>query len=127
MRKNWLAAAWAHWFRANPLVPDAAFQGTGEPFPGHWRRFPEPWPGAPAGEPDADGRTAQHHAAAEAAFAGLPAPWRRVVVARYLARRGDRQVAADLGLTVKQVRDILARARAAVRDELDQARTDGPR
>jgi hypothetical protein len=46
---------------------------------------------------------------------------------RYLARRGDRQVAADLGLTVEQVRDILARARAAVRDELDQARTDGPR
>lgn len=35
MRKNWLAAAWAHWFRARPLVPDAAFQGTNEPYPGH--------------------------------------------------------------------------------------------
>jgi hypothetical protein len=44
MRKNWLAAAWAHGFRAKPLVPDAAFQATNEPYPGHWRRFPQPWP-----------------------------------------------------------------------------------
>lgn len=127
MRKNWLAAAWAHWFRAKPLVPDAAFQGTNEPYPGHWRRFPEPWPSAPAGEPDADARTTRHRAAVEAAFAGLPALWRHVVLARFLMRRDDQQVAADLGLTVKQLRDILARARAAVRDELDRVRTDGSR
>lgn len=127
MRKNWLAAAWAHWFRARPLVPDAAFQGTNEPYPGHWRRFPELWPGAPAGEPDADARTTRHHAAVEAALAGLPALWRHVVLARCLARRDDQQVAADLGLTVKQLRDILARARAAVRDELDRGRTDSSR
>jgi RNA polymerase sigma-70 factor (ECF subfamily) len=125
MRKNWLAAAWAHRFRAKPLVPDAAFQGTNEPYPGHWRRFPEPWASAPAGEPDA--RTTRRNAAVEAAFAGLPGPWRQVVLARYLARSDDRQVAADLGLTVKQVRDILARARAALRDEIDRARTGGPR
>ena len=127
MRKNWLAAAWAHLFRARPLVPDAAVQGRNEPYPGHWRRFPEPWPSAPAGEPDADARTTQHHAAAEAAFAGLPALWRHVVLARCLARCDDQQVAADFGLTVKQVRDSLARARAAVRDELDRVRTDGSR
>jgi DNA-directed RNA polymerase specialized sigma24 family protein len=60
-------------------------------------------------------------------FAGLPPLWRHVVLARHLARCDDQQVAADLGLTVKQVRDILARARAAARDELDRARTDGPR
>jgi len=127
MRKNWLAAAWAHWFRVKPLVPDAAFQGTNEPYPGHWRRFPEPWPGAPVGEPDADARTTRHRAGLEASFAGLPALWRHVVLAHYLARRDNQQVATDLGLTVKQVRDILARARAAVRDELDRAWTDGPR
>jgi DNA-directed RNA polymerase specialized sigma24 family protein len=46
---------------------------------------------------------------------------------RYLARGDDPQVAADLGLTVAQVHDILARARAAVRDQLDRARTDGSR
>jgi RNA polymerase sigma-70 factor, ECF subfamily len=108
-------------------VPDAAFQGTNEPYPGHWRRFPESWPSAPTGEPGAHARTTQHHAAVEAAFTGLPALWRHVILARYLARCDDQQAAADLGLTVKQVRDILARARAAVRDELDQARTAGPR
>jgi RNA polymerase sigma-70 factor (ECF subfamily) len=127
MRKNWLAAAWAHWFRAKPLVPDAAFQGTNEPYPGHWRQFPEAWPSAPTGEADADARTTQRHAAVEAAFAALPALWRHVVLACYLAGGDDEVAAADLGLTVKQVRDILARARAAVRDELDRARTDDPR
>ena len=50
-----------------------------------------------------------------------------MVLARYLARRDDQQVAADLGLTVKQMRDILARARVALRDEIDRARTGGPR
>jgi RNA polymerase sigma-70 factor, ECF subfamily len=126
MRKNWLAAAWAHWFRANPLVPDAAFQGPNEPYPGHWRRFPEPWLGPPGGERDAEAQ-AQHHAAVQAASAGLPALWRRTVLARCEARRDDQRVAADLGLTVKQMRDILARARAAVRDELGRGRPGGPR
>jgi RNA polymerase sigma-70 factor, ECF subfamily len=126
MRKNWLAAAWAHWFRAKPLVPDEAFQGRNEPYPGHWRRFPEPWPGAQGGERDAEAQ-AQHHAAVQAASAGLPALWRRTVLARCVARRGDQRAAADLGLTVKEMRDILARARAAVRDELDRSRTGGPR
>ena len=118
MRKNWLAAAWAHWFRAEPLVPDAAFQDETEPYPGHWRRFPDPWPSATAAAP---------HAEVEAAFAELPELWRHVVLVRYLARGDDPQVAADLGLTVAQVHDILARARAAVRDQLDRARTDGSR
>lgn len=125
MRKNWLAAAWAHRFRAKPLVPDKAFQGPNEPYPGHWRRFPEPWPDAPGGERAAESQT-QHRAAVQAASAGLPALWRRTVLARCVAR-DDQRAAADLGLTVKQLRDILARARAAVRDELDRGRTGGPR
>jgi RNA polymerase sigma-70 factor (ECF subfamily) len=126
MRKNWLSAAWAHWFRAEPLVPDAAFQDETEPYPGHWRRFPDPWPSATTAGPH--GQTqAQRHAEVEAAFAELPELWRHVVLVRYLARGDDPQVAADLGLTVDQVRDILARARAAVRDRLDRIRTDGPR
>jgi len=127
MKKNWLSAAWAHWFRAEPLVPEAAFQGASEPYPGHWRRFPDPWPSATAGGPDARARAAQRRADVEAAFAGLPQLWRHVVLARYLARGDDPQVAADLGLTVPQVHDILARARAAVRDQLDRTQTDGPR
>jgi RNA polymerase sigma-70 factor, ECF subfamily len=127
MRKNWLAAiTWGHRFRARPLVPDAAFQDASEPYPGHWRRFPAPWPATPVAT-QATAPPAWQRAALRAALAGLPGPWRRVVAARAAAGGGDRQAAADLGLTVKQERDILARARAAVRDQLDQAAADGPR
>ena len=123
MRKNWLAAAWGRAFRAEPLVPDAAFQDASEPYPGHWRRFPAPWPAAR----DAGQRPPRLRAAAAAALAGLPGPWRLVVAARAAAGGDDQQAARELGLTVRQERDLLARARAAVRDRLDQARTEGSR
>jgi RNA polymerase sigma-70 factor (ECF subfamily) len=127
MRKNWLASAWDRWFRAEPLVPDAAFQDASEPYPGHWRRFPEPWPAAPATGPGAAVPPNLAARGAQAALAGLPGPWRRVVTARDAVDGDDQRVAADLGLTAKQERDTLARARAAVRDQLDQARPDGSR
>jgi RNA polymerase sigma-70 factor, ECF subfamily len=127
MRKNWLAAGWAQWFRAKPLVPDAAFQDATEPYPGHWRRFPEPWPAAPTGRPSPQARTAEQQMALDAALTRLPPLWRRVVTAHDVTGRADQQVADELGLTLEQERDILARARAAVRDQLDRTQTDGPR
>jgi RNA polymerase sigma-70 factor (ECF subfamily) len=127
MRKNWLAAAWGRRFRAEPLVPDAAFQDASEPYPGHWRRFPEPWPATPVAGQGMAVPPPWQRAALRAALAGLPGPWRRVLAARAAARGDDQKVAEDLGLTARQERDLLARARAAVRDQLDQARTDGPR
>jgi RNA polymerase sigma-70 factor, ECF subfamily len=127
MRKNWLAAGWTQWFRAKPLVPDAAFQDATEPYPGHWRRFPEPWPAAPADRPGPQARTAEQQMALAAALTGLPPLWRRVVTAHDVTGRADQQVADELGLTLEQERDILARARAAVRDQLDRTQTDGPR
>ncbi len=30
-----------------PTVDPDAFQGADEPYPGHWRSFPEPWPSRP--------------------------------------------------------------------------------
>lgn len=126
MRKNWLAAVWAHRFRARPVVPDDAFQGAAEPYPGHWRQSPGPWPAAPAGRPGAEVRTPGQQAALDSALARLPELWRRVVTERDAARRDDQQVADNLGLTRGQERDILARARAAVRDRLDRTRADGP-
>jgi RNA polymerase sigma-70 factor (ECF subfamily) len=127
MRKNWLAAAWMRCFCAEPLVPDTAFEGAAEPYPGHWRRFPERWPATLAGRPNAKARTPEQQAALEAALAGLPDRWRRVVLAHDAARRADQQVADDLDLTLGQERDILARARAELRKRLDQAQSDGPR
>ena len=117
MRKNWLgrgeantvrwATARARFFRA-PLVPDQAFQNEDEPYPDHWRRLPQPWePGVAT------------PGALETALAELPEAWRRVVLRRDRDGVDDADVAAELGLTVEQERDVLARARAALRDRLD--------
>jgi RNA polymerase sigma-70 factor, ECF subfamily len=127
MRKNWLAAAWARWFRPKPLVPDAAFQDATEPYPGHWRRFPESWPAAPTGRPGPQARTAEQQMALDAALTGLPQLWRRLVTAHDVTGRADQQLADELGLTLEQERDLLARARAAVRDQLERMQTDDPR
>jgi RNA polymerase sigma-70 factor, ECF subfamily len=109
-------ATGARWFRPRPLVPDAAFQDADEPYPGHWRRLPLPWP------PGLGGR-----AAVQAALDALPATWREVLLRRDVAGEDDRRVAAELGLTAEQERDVLARARAALRARLDAgAPTDGP-
>jgi DNA-directed RNA polymerase specialized sigma24 family protein len=123
MKKNWLAraeantarnglrrlaAAWARGFRQRPVVPDSAFQQTGEPNPGHWRRFPDRWP--PAGP--------EHRAAAQAALDQLPDTWRHVLLGRDVLGHTDAQVASELGLSVEQVRDILTNARAVVREHL---------
>ena len=126
MRKNWLFYLWSHWFRTRPLVPDAEFQTGCEAYPGHWRRFPEPWPDANA-EPAGGQRVSELSDAVDAALGELPSFWRRVLIARGLAAGDDRRVAAQFGLTLRQERDILARARAAVHDRLDGIRTGGRR
>lgn len=124
MRKNWLAgaetnsirngarrvaAAWARRFRQRPLVPDEAFQDQDEPYPRHWRRFPDQWP--------ATGPV--QRAAAQAALDELPDTWRRVLMGRDVRGRSDVQVASELNLSLDQERDILTEARAAVRARLD--------
>ena len=104
-----VGAAGARWFRARPLVPDAAFQDPAEPYPGHWRRFPTPWPAG----------LRPQHAALRAALDELPDAWREVLLRHDVVGDDDDRVATALGLTVEQERDVLARARAAVRDRLD--------
>jgi RNA polymerase sigma-70 factor (ECF subfamily) len=124
MRRNWLGlgAVWARRFRPRPLVPDAAFQDAAEPYPGHWRRFPAAW-ASPSSAQDA----ALEDPVLRAALDELPGTWRRVLLARDATGRTDTEVAAELGLTVAEERAILTRARAAVRDRLDDVQsTEGP-
>jgi RNA polymerase sigma-70 factor (ECF subfamily) len=123
MRKNGLARleantvahgvrAWAgRWFRRRPVVPDSAFQDPSEPYPGHWREFPQEWPEPVTGDQLRE------------ALATLPHTW-RVVLLRHDGPSGhtaDDAVAAESGLSVAQERDILTAARAALRDALDAA------
>jgi RNA polymerase sigma-70 factor (ECF subfamily) len=123
MRKNGLARLEANtiargvraragrWFRRRPVVPDSAFQDPSEPYPGHWREFPQEWPEPVTGDQLRE------------ALATLPHTW-RVVLLRHDGPSGhtaDDAVAAESGLSVAQERDILTAARAALRDALDAA------
>ena len=99
-------ARWARWFRRASPVPDSAFQGSDEPYPGHWRHWPEPWPPA---------------------LDELPVMWRAVVHRRDVAGRPSEDVADELGITVEQQRRILTMARAALRDRLADLLSRGDR
>jgi RNA polymerase sigma-70 factor, ECF subfamily len=128
-----MGAVLGRWFRAQPLVEDSAFQPDREAYPGHWRRFPHPWRATSTLT-----STPATRSTVLAALEELPGTWRTVLLRHDSAdaEKGDGVVAADidssvaaeLGLTVEQERDILARARAALRDKLDGAlRKAGPR
>jgi RNA polymerase sigma-70 factor, ECF subfamily len=111
--RNRFARWTARWFAPTPTVAASRFQDAGEPFPRHWRRFPTPWPTADAADP-----------ALQAALAGavdeLPATWREVVIARDGLGRAAADVSARLGLTPRQQRAILTRARALLRERIAQ-------
>ena len=115
-------ARWtARWFDRTPSVPEAAFQGPDEPYPRHWRRFPEPWTSAELADPAVSGALA-------AAVDELPQTWRAVVVARDALGQDPAEVSARLGLTAQQQRAVLNRARAMLRQRLAERLTrDGDR
>jgi RNA polymerase sigma-70 factor, ECF subfamily len=113
-------ARWSRWFRRSSPVPDSEFQGPGEPYPDHWRHFPEPWPAAFAA--DAGVRRRLREALNE-----LPATWRAVIRRRDLAGQSGEDVARELGITVEQQRSILTMARAALRDQLANLFSRGAR
>jgi RNA polymerase sigma-70 factor, ECF subfamily len=101
----------ARWFAPTPTVPASRFQDTGEPFPRHWRRFPEPWAIIDPSDPAVRDALA-------AAIEELPATWREVVIARDGLGRDAGEVSERLGLTPRQQRAILNRARASLRERL---------
>ena len=99
---------------------DGLFQGSDDPYPGHWRQNPVPWPAGLTG--DAAARRHLHDALGE-----LPPPWRAVVRSRDVAGRDAAEVAAGLGLTPGQEQRILNQARAALRDALSRLAVQDPR
>ena len=104
-------ARWSRWFPRTGPVDDSEFQGPDEPYPRHWRRFPDPWPPVSA----VDGAVRRR---LQAAVDQLPATWRAVVRQRDVAGRDPEHVADDLGISIEQQRKILNQARAALRDQL---------
>jgi RNA polymerase sigma-70 factor (ECF subfamily) len=101
----------ARWLAPTPTVPESRFREAGEPFPRHWRRFPEPWAMLDPADPGVADTLA-------AAVEELPATWREVVIARDALGRDAVDVSERLGLTPRQQRAILNRARARLRERL---------
>lgn len=111
---------WTRWFRRASPVDGRLFQDPGDPYPGHWRRSPDPWP---AGFTTGDtAREQLRHALAE-----LPPLWRAVVEARDITGQDAASVAAELGLTAGQEQQILNQARAALRTSLASRAGQDPR
>jgi RNA polymerase sigma-70 factor (ECF subfamily) len=104
-------APWVRWFPEAPAVDDARFQDADDPFPRHWREFPDPWPSVDPAYPAV--RTTLGDT-----IRGLPNAWRAVVRLRDVEKRSAAEVSDDLGLTVEQQRAMLNRARAVLRERL---------
>jgi len=109
--RNRFARWTARWFAPTPTVADSQFQHAGEPYPRHWRRFPARWPTADAADPALSAALAD-------AVDELPATWREVVIARDGLGCDADDVSARLGLTARQQRAILTRARALLRERI---------
>jgi RNA polymerase sigma-70 factor, ECF subfamily len=97
-----------------PPVDREQFQDDTEPYPGHWRDTPVPWPYLDRADP-------VFLAVVEAGLAVLPDTWAGAVRGHDVEGRTEAEVAADLGVTVAQLRDLLNRARAMLREHLAHA------
>jgi RNA polymerase sigma-70 factor (ECF subfamily) len=98
-----------------PTVDGSRFQGSGDRYPGHWRRFPDAWPSA---ESEALSREVER--TIEAAVAVLPARQRVVITLRDVNGYSSGEVCDILDITAANQRVLLHRARAAVREQLGQ-------
>lgn len=100
----------------DPTVDPARFQGEGEPFPGGWRQFPDPWPSSPEGAYLA----AETRGVLRAALERLPERQRTVMALRDVHGYGADEVCDLLDLSPGNQRVLLHRARAAVRHDLER-------
>ena len=119
-------AWWSRWFPPATTVDPDRFQGEGDPYPDHWKRFPEPWPEIPLSEESGRPGSATGASASvrlKAALAELPEPWRRVVVLRDVEGASPEQVANEVGLTAEHQNDVLNRARELLRQALGRSLT----
>jgi RNA polymerase sigma-70 factor (ECF subfamily) len=97
-----------------PTVDPARFQGPDEPFPGHWRELPVPWPA-----PEDATLAAETRALVGAAVAELPERQRVVLTLRDVQGYAADEVCSILGITPTYQRVLLHRARAHVRGRLE--------
>ena len=93
-----------------PTVDPARFRGADDPYPGHWKVFPAPWPSA-----ESDLLSREALGAIQDALAMLPARQRIVITLRDVEGYDCDEVCTLLDITPANQRVLLHRARAAVR------------
>jgi RNA polymerase sigma-70 factor, ECF subfamily len=98
-----------------PTVDPARFQGPADPYPGHWREFPEPWP-----TPEQHALTTETRAVLTTAVDRLPERQRTVILLRDVAGYAAAEVCSILEVSEANQRVLLHRARAFVRAELER-------
>jgi RNA polymerase sigma-70 factor, ECF subfamily len=100
---------------AGATVDPARFQGPGEPYPGHWREFPAPWP-----PPEQHVLSVEIRGVLTAAVDRLPERQRVVIMLRDVAGYSAEEVCSILEVSAANQRVLLHRARAFVRAELER-------
>jgi len=108
------------WSSVGPTVDPERFQGPDEPFPGHWREFPVPWPG-----PEQQVLAVETRARLAEAVARLPERQRVVLVLRDVEGYEAAEVCSILEITAANQRVLLHRARACVRADLERYFAEG--
>ena len=96
-----------------PTVDPERFQGSGEPYPGGWRQFPEEWP-------EHSVLSREVHAVVARALDALPARQRVVVAMRDLDGHSAEEVSELLDISPGNQRVLLHRGRAVVRAHLER-------
>jgi len=97
-----------------PTVDPSRFQGPDEPYPGHWREWPAPWP-----DPEDAALAGELRRRAGAALAELPERQRIVLALRDIEGYDTAEVCSILDITAANQRVLLHRARAHVRRSLE--------
>ena len=100
---------------AGPTVDPSRFQSQDEPYPGHWRRFPDAWP-----SPESEVVWREARAMVDAVLADLPRRQRAVITLRDVQGYTSEEVCTVLDITAGNQRILLHRARAAVRRRLEE-------
>lgn len=98
-----------------PTVDPARFGGPGDPYPGHWRSFPAPWP-----SPEQQALAGEVREQVADALAELPERQRVVITLRDVEGYSSDDVSAILEITAANQRVLLHRARAFVRYKLEE-------
>jgi RNA polymerase sigma-70 factor, ECF subfamily len=97
-----------------PTVDPDRFQRPGEPYPGHWRELPPPWP-----TPEDATLAAEVRVVVAAAVADLPERQRVVLTLRDVQGYAAAEVCSILEISPTYQRVLLHRARASVRGRIE--------